>query len=72
MVECAEAHDACHGARMTGAGFGGCALAMIRAEAADDFTRTVADSYQEQTGNTPAVYVCRATDGAAVVMQAET
>ncbi len=36
MVECASAHPACFGARMTGAGFGGCAMALIRADAADD------------------------------------
>ena len=30
MVECALAHEACYGARMTGAGFGGCAMALVR------------------------------------------
>ena len=37
MVEAAQAHKACYGARMTGAGFGGCAVAIVRADAADDF-----------------------------------
>jgi len=69
MVECAEAHEACYGARMTGAGFGGCALALIRAEAADHFTQTVARCYQEKTEHAPAVYVCRATNGAEVVSE---
>ncbi len=67
MVECASAHDACYGARMTGAGFGGCAVALINAEAADDFVRNTAASYQEKTGNEPAVYVCQATNGAEIV-----
>jgi len=67
MVECAQAHAACHGARMTGAGFGGCAVALIDAAAADDFVESTAKAYQEQTGHEPAVYVCQATDGAAVV-----
>ena len=31
MVEAAQAHKACYGARMTGAGFGGCAVAIVRA-----------------------------------------
>ena len=35
MVEIAQAHPACHGARMTGAGFGGCAVALVDAEAAE-------------------------------------
>jgi len=67
MVESAQAHDACYGARMTGAGFGGCAVALIDAEAAEDFVEKTAADYQQETGNTPAVYVCRATDGASVV-----
>ena len=67
MVECASAHEACYGARMTGAGFGGCAMALIRAEAAEDFVRHTSTTYQQKTGHEPAVYVCRATNGAEVV-----
>jgi len=67
MVECAEAHAGCHGARMTGAGFGGCAVALIDADTADDFAKATAAAYQEKTGHTSAVYVCQATDGASVV-----
>ena len=33
----------------------------------DDFVKATSAAYQAKTGNTPAVYVCRATDGAAVV-----
>ena len=67
MVECASAHKACFGARMTGAGFGGCAMALIRAEAADDFVARTAAAYQQKTGHKPAVYVCQATNGAEVL-----
>ncbi|MBN2474227.1 MAG: galactokinase [Pirellulales bacterium] len=67
MVEVAAAHEACYGARMTGAGFGGCAVALIHAEDAEDFVQATAAAYQEKTGHTPAVYVCRATNGAEVV-----
>lgn len=67
MVECALDHDACYGARMTGAGFGGCAVALIDAEAADDFATRTAAAYQEKTGHTPAIYVCEATNGAEIV-----
>ena len=67
MVECASDHEACYGARMTGAGFGGCAMALIRAEAAEDFVRHTSTAYQQKTGHEPAVYVCRATNGAEVV-----
>lgn len=67
MVESAQAHPACYGARMTGAGFGGCAVALIQADAADDFVQATARVYQAKTNHTPAIYVCRATDGAGVV-----
>jgi len=63
MVECALARRSCFGARMTGAGFGGCAVALVRAEAADDFVRGTAAAYQHKTGHSPAVYVCQAADG---------
>jgi galactokinase len=64
MVEAALLHPACYGARMTGAGFGGCAMALIRAEAADDFVQKTSAAYQQKTGHKPAVYVCQATNGA--------
>jgi galactokinase len=67
MVECGQAHPACRGIRMTGAGFGGCAVALIHREQAESFTSTVAGSYQAITGIAPVLYVCAATDGAVVV-----
>ncbi|MBN2577370.1 MAG: galactokinase [Pirellulales bacterium] len=67
MVECARRHPGCFGARMTGAGFGGCAVALIDAQAAADFVQRTADAYEKQTGLHSAVYVCRATNGAEVV-----
>jgi galactokinase len=35
MVECAQEQDGCYGARMTGAGFGGCAVALVEEEKAE-------------------------------------
>lgn len=67
MVECGRAHPACLGIRMTGAGFGGCAVALIDGERAESFASAVAASYQSATGIQPVVYVCAATEGAAVV-----
>jgi galactokinase len=52
---------------MTGAGFGGCAVALIDARQADDFVRQTASGYEKQTHHTPTVYVCTATNGADVV-----
>ena len=67
MVETARTHDACHGARMTGAGFGGCAVAVIDARAANEFVRTTAAAYEQKTGHTPAIYICQATNGSEIV-----
>jgi galactokinase len=71
MVESARAHPACYGARMTGAGFGGCAVAVVEVQSAADFVRGTAAAYQEKTGHSPAVYVCQATNGAEIVEAAK-
>jgi galactokinase len=67
MVECAERQPGCYGARMTGAGFSGCAVALVQADCAELFSKTVAADYQSVTGLTPNVYVCVATNGAEVI-----
>ena len=65
MVECAW--DAgCYGARMTGAGFGGCAVALVAQADADAFAKEVASCYSKK-GRDPEIYVCTATDGADVI-----
>lgn len=69
IAACARQHIACYGARMTGGGFGGCAVALVNADGVDDFVAEVMRCYAEQTGNTAVVYVCHATDGAGVVSQ---
>jgi len=67
MVSCAHRHSACYGTRMTGAGFGGCAVALVRAEAARTFAEDVATDYASATGFAPNIYICAATKGAEVV-----
>ena len=66
MVTCARRVPGCVGARMTGAGFGGCALALVRQDAVDAFVARVVRDYTEATGLTPAAYACRASAGATV------
>jgi galactokinase len=68
IVACAQRREtACLGARMTGAGFGGCAVALVWAESATAFSQAVAASYQAATGLTPNIYICQPADGASVV-----
>ncbi len=70
MVTSAQRHPACYGARMTGGGFGGCAVALVRTTSAKTFARAVEAAYRKATGITPNIYICRATDGASIVWQA--
>ncbi len=67
IVEIAAQHPACLGARMTGAGFGGCAVALVQAEGTTDFVEYVAVGYTARTHLDPHIYVCRATNGAEIV-----
>ncbi|HCL27391.1 MAG TPA: galactokinase [Candidatus Latescibacteria bacterium] len=67
MVTCARRQPGCFGARMTGAGFGGCAVALADADAAESVARDTCAAYRHETGNEPTAYVCVATAGAAVV-----
>ena len=66
MVAIARRESSCFGARMTGAGFGGCAVALVRRDAADAFARSVAHAYMEAVGIQPSVYLCVASEGASV------
>ncbi len=67
MVSLAQAEGPCYGARMTGGGFAGCAVALVAEADVNTFTERVAAQYREATGLEPALYVCRGAAGASVV-----
>ncbi len=67
IVDCANSEESCFGARMTGAGFGGCAVALVNAEGAEDFVERVSISYAKATGNQPTLYITEASKGAETV-----
>jgi galactokinase len=52
---------------MTGAGFGGCTVSLVRAEAVAQFRRQVPEQYRARTALEATNYVCQAADGAGVV-----
>lgn len=64
MVEAAWDVSGTCGARMTGAGFGGCTVNLVEAEAVDGFVAKVGKTYTDKTGIKPELYVCEAEDGA--------
>lgn len=63
MVEIAMTYDGVAGARMTGGGFGGCTVNLVRREAVESFSEFVDCSYERKTGITPTIYVVEAGDG---------
>jgi len=63
MVAIAQKQPGCYGARMTGGGFGGCAVALVEKDQEDNFQKTVVSEYQKVTGLVPNVYGTYATDG---------
>lgn len=67
MVELAQQHPNCYGARMTGAGFGGCAVALIDYWQAEAFVSHVSTAYQQQTNLKANLYVCTAVNGSEVI-----
>ena len=63
MVELAGQIDGVYGARMTGGGFGGCTINLVRSDRVDAFQMKVAEEYERLVGRRPEIYVCIAADG---------
>ena len=63
LVDLAQALPGVLGARLTGAGFGGCTVNLVRAGALESFRVLVMAPYRSQTGRDGCMYVCRAADG---------
>ena len=67
MVDIARQQEGCYGARMTGGGFGGCAVALVQNARAEAFAHSVSVAYEKATGLEPQIYVCEASEGASTV-----
>jgi galactokinase len=63
IVDFCKTYEGGIGARMTGAGFGGCAIALIMKNRVNDFTENLALYYKEKIGYTPEIFVSGADDG---------
>lgn len=63
IVEFCKLYDGCVGARMTGAGFGGCAIALVRKEKFEDFAEKITAFYKERVGYEPGVFASDVGDG---------
>jgi len=65
IVNIAQNDPACLGARMTGAGFGGCALAVIKDKNTDAFIRNVSNVYSDETGLKANIFKVNSAQGVA-------
>ena len=63
IVEIAQNQPTCLGARMTGAGFGGCALALIENANVENFIKHVTGAYLAETNIRPHIFKVESEDG---------
>jgi galactokinase len=63
LVELARENDTVLGAKLTGAGFGGCTVNLVRSDGIRAFTREVVRRYAEETSLPAEVYVVRPVSG---------
>jgi galactokinase len=64
LVAIAMQQTECFGARITGGGFGGCTVNVVRAGAAEKFVATLRREYAAKTGIEADCFVCTPSDGA--------
>ena len=63
LVEAASKQNGCIGARMTGAGFGGCAIALVHKDCVQDFIQNVQNEYAKKIGYNGDFFACGAGEG---------
>ena len=66
LADAAQRHEACLGSRMTGGGFGGCTVSVVRTEGVADFKASVCRAYEQATGYAASCYETEIADGITV------
>jgi galactokinase len=64
LVEIASKYSECYGARLTGAGFGGCTVNLVQADKADVFITKLKGEYSQKMKRHAEVVLCQASRGA--------
>ena len=67
LQEAAADAEGCYGARLTGAGFGGCVTAITSESTADHVRRQTASAFEHRFGRRPKIHTCRVGAGAGIV-----
>lgn len=70
LAETAQKQEGCLGARMTGAGFGGCAIALVHKDSVERFIEAVQAAYTAKIGYNAGFFACESGDGVALVKAA--
>jgi galactokinase len=63
IAEYSQTNPNVAGARMTGAGFGGCGIALVKGDAFEDFSKGMTEYYTQKIGYAPSVYSSLIGDG---------
>ncbi|MGA9475740.1 MAG: galactokinase [Terriglobales bacterium] len=64
LVDLASSRRGVYGARMTGGGFGGCTVNLVRSDCAQSFKSDIVQAYAETMGFAPEIYLCEPAQGA--------
>ena len=64
LVDLAQEMPGVLGSRITGGGFGGCTVSIVKNEAIDDFIDSIGKAYQKKVGHSAEFYVVDIGDGA--------
>lgn len=67
LTDIARKQQECYGARMTGAGFGGCTINLVQRDAVQQFCDVLSKQYEEQAGKAGEVFVSAPAEGATPV-----
>jgi galactokinase len=67
LVELTRHLPSCIGARLTGAGFGGCTINLVEIDHAEAFIAGLQEGYLRATGRVAQVYLCQASQGANIL-----
>ena len=63
LAQAARQQEGCFGARMTGAGFGGCAIALVQKDKIEPFIENVQKTYTQKIGYPAGFFACGSGDG---------
>jgi galactokinase len=63
IVDFCKTYNDCIGARMTGAGFGGCAIALVKRESLDNFSKELTAYYKNKIGYDPTIFASDIGEG---------